>query len=139
VGDWYTIGLCVGLGVAVGVLLVGLLGATRIGLAAAVLGAALAGGAVGYAVGDLGEAIGGALGGLAGSAGSAQVVRGALRRGGTWGGTALLVGAAAIGLAAIALIPVLGYLEALAVPALGARLRRRGGERYAGLRILARD
>jgi hypothetical protein len=139
VDDWYTIGLWVGLGVAVGVLLVGLLGATRIGLAAAVLGAALAGGAVGYAVGDLGEAIGGALGGLAGSAGSAQVVRGALRRGGTWGGTALLVGAAAIGLAAIALIPVLGYLEALAVPALGARLRRRGGERYAGLRILARD
>ena len=46
---------------------------------------------------------------------------------------------AAIVVAALALIPGVGYLEALALPALGARLRRRGGERYAGLRILARD
>ena len=41
--------------------------------------------------------------------------------------------------AALGLIPGVGYLEALALPALGARIRRRGGERYAGLRILARD
>jgi len=33
----------------------------------------------------------------------------------------------------------LGYVEALGLPALAARLRKRGGERYAGLRILARD
>ena len=46
---------------------------------------------------------------------------------------------AALVVAALALIPGVGYLEALVLPALGARLRRRGGERYAGLRILARD
>jgi len=34
---------------------------------------------------------------------------------------------------------VLGYLEALAVPLLGARLRRRAPDRHAGLRSLARD
>ena len=64
---------------------------------------------------------------------------GALRRGGTRGGTAALVALAALVVAVLALIPGVGYLEALALPALGARIRRRGGERYAGLRILARD
>jgi hypothetical protein len=39
----------------------------------------------------------------------------------------------------LALIPLLGYLLALALPAVGARLRRRRGDRHAGLRILARD
>ncbi|MDX6442626.1 MAG: hypothetical protein QOE43_2355, partial [Gaiellaceae bacterium] len=33
----------------------------------------------------------------------------------------------------------LGYLEALALPVLAARLRRRAPERYAGLRTLAKD
>jgi hypothetical protein len=36
-------------------------------------------------------------------------------------------------------VPVVGYLEAIAVPVLGLRLRRREGKRYAGLRTLARD
>jgi len=36
-------------------------------------------------------------------------------------------------------VPFLGYLEALALPALAARARRREPERYAGLRTLARD
>ena len=111
----------------------------RTGLGAAVVAAALGGAVVGVAVGDLAETLGGAVGGLAGSLGSAQVVRGALRRGGTRGGTAVLVGLAAVGIAVLALIPVVGYVEAVAVPALAARLRRRGGDRYAGLRILARD
>jgi hypothetical protein len=68
-----------------------------------------------------------------------MVVGGTLRRGGTRGGTAALVGLAALGLAALALIPVVGYLEAVALPALAARARRRRPERYAGLRSLARD
>ncbi|MBA2475418.1 MAG: hypothetical protein H0V40_05630, partial [Actinobacteria bacterium] len=79
--------------------------------------------------------VGGALGAL----GASQVVRGALRRGGTRGGTGILVALAAVVLALLALIPVVGYLEALVVPALAARLRRRTPERYAGLRTLARD
>jgi hypothetical protein len=33
---------------------------------------------------------------------------------------------------------VVGYLEALALPALALRLRRRAPERYAGLRTLAK-
>jgi hypothetical protein len=139
VGGWYTIGLCVGLGVAIGVLLVGLLAAPRAALALAVLAAATAGFGIGFALGDLGEALGGAVGGLTGSLGSAAFVRGALRRGGTRAGTAALVGVGALALAALALVPVLGYVEAVAVPALAARLRRRSGQRYAGLRILARD
>ena len=42
-------------------------------------------------------------------------------------------------LAAVAWIPVVGYLEATLLPALAARLRGRADERYAGLRSLAKD
>jgi hypothetical protein len=42
-------------------------------------------------------------------------------------------------LAALAFIPIVGYLEAIALPALAARLRRTQADRYAGLRSLARD
>jgi len=34
---------------------------------------------------------------------------------------------------------VLGYLEAVALPAIAGRLRRRAPETYAGLRTLAKD
>ena len=46
---------------------------------------------------------------------------------------------AAVPLAAIAWIPIVGYLEAAVVPAFAARLRGRTAERYAGLRSLAKD
>lgn len=138
-GDWYTIGLAVGVGAAFGLLLAGALSATRAGVVAAILLGAAAGVGVGFALENWDEAVGGGVGGLAGAVGSAQVVRGALRRGGTRGGTATLVAIAALLTGALALIPGVGYLEALVLPALGARVRRRGGERYAGLRILARD
>jgi hypothetical protein len=45
----------------------------------------------------------------------------------------------AVVVAALAFVPVVGYLEALALPAFAARLRRRAPERYAGLRTLAKD
>jgi hypothetical protein len=45
----------------------------------------------------------------------------------------------ALALAALAAVPVFGYVEALVVPVLALRMRRGGGGRYAGLRILARD
>ena len=38
----------------------------------------------------------------------------------------------------IALIPVAGYLEALVMPIVAVRSRRRAGEKYAGLRTLAK-
>lgn len=138
-GAWYLIGLLAGIGAALGVLFVGMLGSLRFGVLAALVLAAAIGVGIGLAVEDWQEALAAGLGAVCGVVGAGQVVSGALRRGGTRGGTALLVGGAAILIAALAFVPALGYLEALALPALGARLRARAGKRYAGLRILARD
>jgi hypothetical protein len=95
--------------------------------------------AVGYLLAEWGGAIAGAMGAVLGTVGATPVVRGTLARGGTRGGTAVIVAAAAVVLGALSFVPALGYLVALAVPTLGVRLRRRAGERHAGLRILARD
>jgi len=138
-GSWYWIGVTVGLSVAIGVLLVGLLAGIRWAVGLALIAAAGAGVLVGLALGGWDEAVGGLAGGVLGALGAAQVVSGTLRRGGTRFGTAALVGGVAVVLAAIAWIPIVGYLEAALVPAFGARLRRRAPERYAGLRSLARD
>ena len=46
---------------------------------------------------------------------------------------------ASIGTFALAFVPALGYLLAVAAPAAGVRLGRRAGARYAGLRVLAKD
>jgi hypothetical protein len=139
VGGWYWIGVCVGLGVAIGVLLVGILGARRALLAVALVVAAGLGVLVGYAIGGTAEAIGGGAGGVLGAIGAAQVVSGTLHRGGDRFGTAVFMALAAVVLAALAWVPALGYVEAAVVPALAGRLRRRAPERYAGLRSLAKD
>jgi hypothetical protein len=136
---WYTAGVFAGFGVGLGVLLAGLLAATRGGMLTALALGLVGGAAIGAFPYGWEQAVAGAFGGTAGALGATQVVRGTLRRGGTRGGTALFVGAAAIGLAALALVPVVGYVEAVVVPGLAARLRRRAGRTYAGLRILARD
>jgi hypothetical protein len=134
-GDWYTIGILVGLGAAIGVAATGTL---RRPLAALVVAAAIAV-AIGFGFAQWDEAAGGLAGAICGSLGSAPLVAGTLRRGGTRGGTAAILALAALVGAALAFVPVLGYLEALAVPALGARLRRRSPDKHAGLRTLARD
>jgi hypothetical protein len=139
VGAWYTIGLFAGIGAALGVLIAGLLASTRLGLAAALVLAAAAAVALGFGFETWKEALAGGLGAACGSLGTGRLVGGALQRGGTRAGTALLIAGAAILLAALAFVPALGYLEAVALPALGARLRARAGGRYAGLRILAKD
>jgi hypothetical protein len=143
-GAWYWIGVSAGLGVGVGVLLAGLVGAARAALVGVAVGALVAGAALGYGIdewkpGGWGDVAAGAVGGGLGALGAALVVAGALRRGGTRGGTALLVAGAALVAAALAWIPVIGYLEAIALPVLALRIRRRQPERYAGLRTLARD
>jgi hypothetical protein len=138
-GDWYTVGLALGIGTACGVLLAGLLSSTRAGRIAAVVLAGIAGAVAGIAVEDWSEIVGGAVGGIVGAAAAVVVVSGALRRGGTRSGLALIVAAVAAGLAGLAFVPAAGYLEAVALPALAARLRRTQAERYAGLRTLARD
>jgi hypothetical protein len=139
-GAWYWIGVSAGLGAGAGVLLAGI--AARASVVAVVL-AGLAGVGIGFAVdawqpGGLGDVVGGAIGGFLAALGAVVIVRGALRRGGTAGGTATLVAGAALVAAGLAFVPVVGYLEALALPLLAQRLRRRAPERYAGLRTLAK-
>jgi len=139
-GAWYWIGVSAGLGAAAGVFVAGLV--ARAAIAAAVVSAA-AGVGIGYAIdawkpGGWADVAAGALGGLLAVLGAVVIVRGALRRGGTHGGTAILVALAAVAVGIFAWAPVVGYLEALALPAFAARLRRRQPERYAGLRTLAK-
>ena len=139
VWEWYRIGVAAGIGAAAALFAAGWLGRTRAAHAATVVAGAAVGVVAGLLLDDWSEAVAGAIGAILGAVGSVQLVRGALRRGGTATGTGILVGAAAIGVAALAFVPALGYLEAVAMPALAARLRRSAPERYAGLRTLARD
>ena len=135
VGDWYTVGILVGLGASIGVAATGALRRALAGLVVAIVAAV----AIGLVFGQWDEAVGGVVGAACGTLGAGPIVTGALRRGGTRGGTAILLGLVALVGAALAFVPVLGYLEALAVPLLGARLRRRSPDRHAGLRVLSRD
>jgi hypothetical protein len=140
-GSWYWIGLAAGIGVGIGIAFAALLPARRGALSAAVaavLGAA-AGVGVGLLLGGWGEGAGGGAGGLLGAASSVPLVAGALRGGGTRLGVAAILATAGLAAAALGLVPGLGYLEAAAAPVLALRLRRGGGKRYAGLRILAKD
>jgi hypothetical protein len=134
-GDWYTVGLGTGLGVALGILAAGIVPRRLV----APLLAAAAGVGLGFLIENWDEAVGGLVGGIAGGLGAAPVVTGALRRGGTRGGLAAIVGAGAVGAAALAFVPFVGYLEAVVLPAIGLRLRSREPDRHAGLRTLARD
>jgi hypothetical protein len=138
VGAWYTIGLCLGLGLGLGVVVAGLFAVNRIGTAVAAVAGAAAGSAFGYWLGDVPEAIAGGAAGLVGALAAAAVVQGALRRGATRLGLAAYLGAAGILVALVSLIPIAGYLLAVTVPLLAARMRGRQAARYAGLRTLAR-
>ena len=134
-GTWYWLGVCAGLGAAFGVFAVAVVRDLRVALLVTLVSAT----AAGWFLAEWAGAIAGAVGGALGAVGASPTVRGALARGGTRAGTALLVGVAALVLAGLSFVPVLGYLVALALPVLGLRVRRRAGERHAGLRILARD
>jgi hypothetical protein len=138
VGDWYWIGLLVGLGAAIGVLFAGALAGSRMGIVLAVILAAGGGLLAGLGIGEWDEAIGGAIGGPLGVAGTAQLVQGTLRRGGGQAATAVWIALAAVVVGALALVPGVGYLEGVALPVLGARLRGRAPQKYAGLRSLAK-
>ena len=70
-GDWYTIGLALGLGTALGVLFAGLLSATPLGRVAAVVLAGAAGALAGAVIEDWTEIGGGAIGGLVGAVAAA--------------------------------------------------------------------
>ena len=108
-------------------------------MAAVAAVAAASGAGVGYAIGGWHEAVAGGVGGALGARSSHRWSPGPcgaeerVAAPPSWSGLAALV------LAALALVPVVGYLEAVGLPALAARARRHGGDRYAGLRSLARD
>ena len=137
--DWYTVGLFAGLGVAVGIAVVGVLGGRRIARLALVL-ARRARRRARLRPGRPRGGCGRWHGRLARSVriGAARRWSACPRGNPGWRPAFLvLLGAAVVAL--LAFVPGLGYLEAIAVPVLGMRLRRRAGKRYAGLRTLARD
>ncbi len=137
-GDWYEIGITVGIGVAAGIAFAGVLAGLRFGFATTLLGALVVGIGAGLLVtGWIGVA-GGVVGAVIGSISAAAIVRGAAGRGATRGGTAFLLIAAAFVVGLLALIPVVGYLEALVLPIVAGRRARHGPEKYAGLRSLAK-
>jgi len=138
--EWYRIGLSLGLGIALGGLLSALLAPRRALLGMIALAAAAGAAALGYyAIDGWHESVAGGMGGALGGLGAGTVVAGALGRGGTRAGTAVLLVLAALVLAGLAFVPAVGYLEVVALPLLAVRARRRRPARHAGLRSLARD
>lgn len=137
-GAWYTIGLCLGLGLGVGVILTGLLGSTTLGASAAALAGTAVGAIAGVLIGDTAETIAGGIAGFLGAVCAAAVVHGALRRGATRLGIAAYLGVAGAALCLLALIPIAGYVEVVGAPLLAARMRGRQAARFAGLRTLAK-
>ena len=138
VGDWYTIGLCLGLGLGLSIAITGILGTNVLGIGAAAIVGAVLGGSIGLLVGDTAETVAGAIGGVLGALAAAAVVVGALRRGATRFGVGAYMGVLGVFVCLVALIPIAGYALAVALPVLAARLRGRQAARFAGLRTLAK-
>jgi hypothetical protein len=99
---------------------------------------AILGGAIGLLIGETPETIAGAVGGVLGALSAAAVVVGALRRGATRFGVGAYVGAVGILVCLLALVPLAGYVLAVALPLLATRMRGRQAARFAGLRTLAK-
>jgi hypothetical protein len=137
-GAWYTVGLALGLGLGLGVVMSGLIGVSTLGLAAAILASAGIGALVGLVLGDSAELVVGAVGGALGAASAGALVHGARWRGATRFGLAAFVGTGGVLVGLLALIPLVGYLEAALLPLAAARMRSRRAARYAGLRTLAK-
>jgi hypothetical protein len=137
VGAWYTIGVVLGSGVGLGVIASGLLAVSTRGLVVAVLLAAVVSAALTISF-EWFYVVAGVAGAVVGSVSAFVVVRGALRRGGTRLGVGGYVALAGIVLMLLALVPLVGYVEVVAIPLLAARMRGREAERFAGLRTLAK-
>jgi hypothetical protein len=134
----WRISISAGVGSAFGLVAAGLLARFSRAPVLAALGGLVAGALFGWLVFDWKAAVAGAAGGALGGFGAGVFTRGALKRGATAAGTAVLLVVAALATAALALIPVVGFLEAAAIPGFAVRARRRAGEKYAGLRTLAK-
>jgi hypothetical protein len=138
VGAWYTIGLALGLGIGLGVLFTALVGANAVGVGIAAVTGTVVGLLVGLALGETAEIVAGGVGGLLGALSAAAVVLGAAGRGATRLGIAIFVGIGGVLIALLGLIPLVGYVEAVALPVLALRMRGRQAARFAGLRTLAK-
>ena len=137
-GDWYSIGVALGIGLGLGLMLSGILSVNRVGVGIAlVLGVAL-GASIGFVVDNREEVVSGGIGGFLGAFSAAVVVHGAMRRGATRMGVATYVGAVGLLVLLLAFVPVAGYVLAVVLPVLAARMRGRQAARYAGLRTLAK-
>jgi hypothetical protein len=136
-GAWYWIGVALGLGIGLGVVASGLLAVSTRGLVAAALVAAAVSVALTIAF-DWVYVLAAAGGSIVGAVSASVVVRGALRRGGTRLGVAGYMLLAGVLLILLAAVPLLGYVELVAIPLLAARMRSREPERHAGLRTLAK-
>lgn len=121
--DWYWLGVGIGLGVTAGISGFRRRGST-LGIAVTALVALAAGVVAGLVL----------VWALLGYAGGLGIGLLSFRR-----LSVAALPAAVVTAATLAFVPGGGYLEALAAPLLGRRLTRRAGERYAGLRILAKD
>jgi hypothetical protein len=134
----WLMGIAAGIGTALGLAAAGAFARSdRAPLLAAAV-ALVGGGLLGWLLFDWKAGLVGAIAGLLSGFGAGTFARGAVRRGGTPGGTAvILVGAALLALA-LSFIPIVGFVEAIAIPVVGLRSRQRAGEKYAGLRTLAK-
>ena len=137
-GSWYTIGVCLGLGLGFSVAITGILGTNVLGIGAAAIVGAVLGGAIGLLIGDTAETVAGAIGGIVGALSAAAVVVGALRRGATRFGVGAYMGALGVLICLVALIPIAGYVLVVLLPVMAARMRGRQAARFAGLRTLAK-
>ena len=137
-GAWYTIGLALGLGLGLGLILSGLLGVNTVGIGVAAVVGTVAGAGIGFWIGDLAETIAGGAGGLLGALSAGAVVHGAMRRGATRLGIAAYLGMGGVLVCLGSLIPLVGYIEAVSLPVIAARMRGRQAARFAGLRTLAK-
>jgi hypothetical protein len=136
--DVWLIGIAAGLGVALGLAAGGAFARSGRAPATAAAVALVLGGVLGWVIVDWKGAVAGALGGALSGFGAGTLARNALRRGGTPVGTAILFAAAGVVAFALALIPILSFIEAVAIPAVALRSRQRADEKYAGLRTLAK-
>ena len=125
--DWYALGALFGLGVAAGVAVTGF----RSRRVVSVVGLVLASGAAGVLATVAGLDF---LLSVVATVAAAVVAALFLRR-----LSPEALPAALLAAAALALVPLAGYLLVLVAPLVGQRLARRAGARYAGLRVLARD
>jgi hypothetical protein len=137
-GDWYSIGVALGVGLGLGLMLSGILSVNRAGVALSLLLGVVVGGSLGLVVDNREEVVSGAIGGFLGAFSAAVVVYAAMRRGATRMGVAAYVGAVGFLVLLLAFVPVAGYVLAVALPLLAARMRGKQAARYAGLRTLAK-